>query len=560
MFGTIRRHQSWLWYIIVALMIVSFVVYFNPATRSGTGFRPGATEGNYGVINGRPVTAEQFENARREFLLLFALRNRRMDLDPAQMKFEIYQQLFINAKQEQLGINPSAQAAAAFARERILGNSVSYDDFVDKKLKPLGLTGDDFDRFLRHQVGTEQLKALAGVNGTFVTPGEAETLYRSEHRALATKLVWFPASNFLNAVIVIPDAVAQFYTNQLATYRVPDEVVVNYVRFDASNHFATATTALTNLDAEVEKYYDQQGTNVFPEAKTPEEAKAKIKQQAILQRALMDAERDAADFAVELDKRGNHAGDLEALAKERGLTVRATAPFDEENGPLDLKVPDEFAKDAFELTDDAPYRGDIVGTDTVYVIGLKQKIASAIPALQDIEAKVTADYREIQAYQLAAQAATNLATALASEMNVNNGVTLTKTFADICAEKGAKAETLPPFSLSTTNLPTELEARVDLPTLKRAGFSTDVGSASRPVNVRDGSFVLYVEKMLPVDESQLKMELPQFLAYMREVRRSDAFNLWVNHQINQDPELVQELIALRKEMQNSAAAGSQPEQ
>jgi Tfp pilus assembly protein PilE len=559
MFGTIRRHQSWLWYIIVAFMIVSFVVYFNPSSRSGAGFLPGV-EGNYGVVNGRAVTAEQFENARREYVLLFSLRNQRVDLDAAQLKYEIYQQLFLNAKEEELGIHPTAQAAAAFAREHILGNNISYDDFVEKKLKPLNLTGDDFDRFLRHEVASEQLRSLAGISGTFVTPGEAETLYRSEHRALVTKLAWFPTSSFLNSVIVVPADVAQFYTNEIATYRVPDEVVVNYVRFDASKHFAAAKAALTNIDAEVDRYYTEQGTNAFPDAKTPEEAKAKIKELVILQSALTDAEREAADFAVELDKRGNHAGDLEALAKEKGLTVRATAPFDAENGPADLKVPDSFAKAAFELTDDAPYRGDLVSTDAVYVIGLKQKIPSRIPSLNEINGKVTADYREMQAYQLAAQAATNFAAAVANELNVNNGVTLAKSFADICAEKGVSAETLPPFSLSTTNLAPGVEERVDLPTLKRAAFSTEPGSASRPLSVRDGSFVLYVEKMLPVDESQLSAELPQFLTYMREVRRNDAFNLWLNRQINQDPDLVKELVDLRKEIQNSAPAGSQSEQ
>ncbi len=559
MFGTIRRHQSWLWLIIVAFMIVSFLLLFNPASKMGGGLRPAAAEGNYGSINGHPITTEQFENAAREFKLLLSLRNRTLDLDSAQSKYEIYQELFFAAKQEQLGIHPSAQAAAAFARYRILG-STPYDDFVDQRLKPLGLTAEDFDRFLRHQVGNEQMRALAGLNGTFVTPGEAETLYRSEHRALATKLVWFPTSNYLSAATVTPDAVAQFYTNQLANYRVPDEVVVNYTRFDASNYFAAAAAFLTNLDADVERYYDQQGTNTFPDAKTPEEAKAKIKQEAILQRALMNARRNAADFAVELDQRGNHVGDLETLAKEKGLTVRATAPFDEENGPADLKVPDAFARDAFQLTGDAPFRGDIVGEDAVYVIELERKIPSAIPALQDIEAKVTSDYRELQAYQLAAQAATNFTATLTNEMNVNNGVTLTKTFADICAETGNRAETLPPFSLSTTNLPPELEARVDLPSLKRAGFSTGVGEASRPMNIRDGTFVLYVEKMLPVDENQLKTELPRFLAYMREVRQNDAYNLWVNYQINQDPGLVDTFRTLVKEIQNSAPAGSQPAQ
>ena len=72
------------------------------------------------------------------------------------------------------------------------------------------------------------MQVLVGSSGRLVTPGEAESLYRSEHRSLVTKLVWFSASNYLNAVAVTPAVLAQFYTNgELATYRIPDRVQVN---------------------------------------------------------------------------------------------------------------------------------------------------------------------------------------------------------------------------------------------------------------------------------------------------------------------------------------------
>ena len=70
------------------------------------------------------------------------------------------------------------------------------------------------------------------------------------------------------------------------------------------------------------------------------------------------ARRDAYEFANELDGRGNHMGDLEKLAQEKKLTVRTTAPFDEQNGPVDLGLTNdlaqEFAAGAFRLTEDAP--------------------------------------------------------------------------------------------------------------------------------------------------------------------------------------------------------------
>ena len=563
MFGTIRRHQNWLWAIIIVPMIISFVIYFNPASRSGgggSGFLNGR-QGVYGVINGQPISQERYENAAREFALSLALRGRRApDMDSPEAKYQIYEQLFLVAKEEQLGIRPTADAAAELARNMLRG-AISYDDFVDKNLKPLGLGADDFDRFLRHEVGRVQLATLAGLSGRLVTPAEAETLYRAEHRALATKFVWFPTSNFLHAVIVMPDAVAQFYTNELATYRVPDQVQVNYVRFDASNYFAATKAALTNLEHDVEDLYTRNGTNLFPKAKTPDEAKAMARQELIRIGALKSARRDAFEFANELDGLGNHADDLEKLAKQKGLTLHTTAPFDEETGPTDLGLTNDqavdFARAAFHLTEDAPFNHEFATEDATYVMGLKKTIPTSIPPLKEIEAKVTADYRETQALQLAEQAATNFTTAIAGELNVNNGVTLPKTFLDICNETGNKAVSLPPFSLSTTNLPPELEDRVDLPTLKRAGFSTPIGTASAPVNVQGGSFVLYVDKMLPVDETLVKDGVIQYLALLRDQRQSDAFNLWLNHEIQQDPDALNTFKQLMEKARESETASSQ---
>ena len=566
MFGTIRRHQSWLWPCLAVVVIVTMLGYFNPASRSNGGifsaFKPKTSV--FGVVNGQPITQEQYVNATRELALSLLLRGHRApDMDSTEAKYQIYQQLVLVAKEEQLGIHPTAEAAAEYARNMLHG-AISYDDFVDKNLKPMGLGAEDFDRFLHHEVGRMQLVTLAGLSGRLVTPGEAETLFRAEHRALATKFVWFPASNFLHAVTVTPDAVAQFYTNGLATYRVPDQVQVNYVQFDASNYFATVKATLTNLDHDVEDLYARNGTNLFPKAKTTEEAKAMIRKELIQLSALKAARRDAFELADELDKRGNHADDLEKIAKEKGLTLHTTAPFDEEAGPTDMGLTNElapdFAKAAFHLTDDAPFNHEFATEDAAYVMGLKKTIPSVIPSLQEIEAKVTADYREAQAYQMAAQAATNFNTAVAGELNVNNGVTLPKTFTDICNETGNKAISLPPFSLSTTNLPAELEGRVDLQTLKRAGFGTPVGAASPPMNVQGGSFVLFVDKMLPVDESLVKDGVIEYLALLRNQRQEDAFQLWLNYQIQQDPDMMKIFKELMDKMRETTSVASRSTQ
>ena len=121
--------------------------------------------------------------------------------------------------------------------------------------------------------------------GALVTPQEAADVYQREHQELSAQIVFFSASNYLSQVIATPDAVAQFYTNYLAAYRLPDRVQVNYVAFDVTNFLAQskAEWAKTNFEEIVNEVYDQNGAQNFPDAKTPDDAKAKIRDALIRQ-------------------------------------------------------------------------------------------------------------------------------------------------------------------------------------------------------------------------------------------------------------------------------------
>ena len=174
---------------------------------------------------------------------------------------------------------------------------------------------------------------------------------------------------------------AQFYTNHLAEYRLPDRVQVSYVAFEATNFQAEVEQKLskTNLNDQVEAAYVQYGGDIFPEAKTPDEKKAKIRGELILQQALVDARRQANEFAnAVFSQEPVRPENLVAIAKQKGLTVRVTAPFSREHGPEEFTAPGNFIKTAFNLTADEPLAGPIPGTDAVDVIALANQLPSTM--------------------------------------------------------------------------------------------------------------------------------------------------------------------------------------
>ena len=532
MIGTIRKHQTWLWAIIITLTIISFVLFFSPYSKMNDTRRGPA---NYGSINGERIAAEDFVNAWREVELRAFFMNGRWpeNTDQNDLQAETYKWLLLLQKQRQMGIHVSSEVAAQTAKAMLSqlqrGGAVPPDLFEKQILMPHSLDLGDFERFVRHYLGIQELISTIGLSGKLVTVQEIRALYQREHEEMATEAVVFSASNYLAGVVAPPDAISQFYSNRQAVYRVPDLVQVKYVKFDLTNFLAEAKqelARLTNLDLQIDDAYRQNATNFLREVKSAslEEARAKLHDLKLHDFEAQSARRKAAEFANPLfDLEPAAAENLDKLAKEKNLAVGLTAPFDRDNGPKDLDGGPDFAPRAFKLKPDQPFAGPILGSEAVYVIALNQKINSEVPKLDQIRGRVEDDYKYEQAKMLARQAG------MAAYAELTNGLAQGKMFAALCLSKQLKPLSLPPFSLSTRELP-EMEDRANLNQLKQTAFSTPPGTISNFQPTSDGGFVLYVKAKLPLDEARMNANLPAFANYVRQSRQSEAFNEWFSKQ------------------------------
>jgi hypothetical protein len=395
-----------------------------------------------------------------------------------------------------------------------------------------GLQLDDFERFVRHYLGVQELVTAVGLGGKLVTPQEGRELYKRENQELATAAVFFSASNYLASVTVLPDAVTQFYSNRLATYRLPDRVQVSYVKFELTNYTAEANAELarmTNLDLQIERAYREGGTNFLRDldAQSLEEAKQKFRDAQRRQFEARIARKKAVDFANPLfDLEPLQADNLGKMARTNGLTVGLSAPFDRDNPPAELGVAPDFAQRAFALVPDDPFAGPIQGSNAVYVIALNQKIPSSIPPLDQIRPQVVQEYRQSQALILARQAGMDF------YQRLTNGLAQGKTPKAICAEARVQLVDLPPFSLSTRVLP-EVERHLTLNQFKHIAFSTPPGEISDFQMTPDGGVIVQVKSELPLDETEITANLPRFMKAVRQSRQNEAFNDWFRREAEQ---------------------------
>ncbi len=532
MFGTIRKHQTWLWAIIITLTVISFVIYFSPYSR----VNGGRATGSYGSINGRRITEQEYIDALHEADLFYFLKSgghwlrdeRRAGNDEMA---ETYKWLVLTRAQDQLGIRVGDDAAEKMARqivysfERMGINSPQM--FIERILQPHGLGLGDFERFVRHYVGIEQLIATTGLSGKLITPEQAKGLYEREHQELATEAVFFQATNYLATVQVNPETISQYYSNRLATYAIPERVQVAYALFNVTNFLPQAETDLsTNLNALIEENYQRLGTNYFPDAKTPEEAKKKIREQLVRQDALALAAKKANQFVQNLSAlQSDKPQILVELARTNGIESGVTAPFDRDQTPKGLDVTADFTKKAFALSPTEPFSMPILGHDGVYVLAFDKLLPRETPTLDQIRDKVTSDYRQAQARMLAYQAAISV------HRSLTNGLAQGKPFTNLCAEAHLNAIKVPPFSLSTRQVP-EVEQFVSMNTLQRAAFGTQPGKASSVEPTQDGAMILYVQAKLPLDATKADAELPTYLSSLRRNRQEQAFNMWFSREFN----------------------------
>jgi hypothetical protein len=76
----------------------------------------------------------------------------------------------------------------------------------------------------------------------------------------------------------------------------------------------------------------------------------------------------------------------------------------------------------------------------------------------------------------------------------------------------------------------EVEEHLRLDQFKQVAFGTQPGKISGFQPTLDGGLDVYVRSKVPPDDLKLKTELPNFVAYVRQSRQREAFELWFRHE------------------------------
>jgi hypothetical protein len=541
MLGTIRKHSQAMWWVIIAVIIVSFVVFFTPDAKWGGGGRE-----NYGTLFGRPVSHAEINQAAREARLAFFFRYRQWPDSPQisrmvgfDLDMEARRQLvlFEAIRRQHIEVSDALvadQIKSIFRdpKEPAKFDPQNYYGFVQRELAPQGLTQHDFESFLRHELGRMHLASVHGMSGRLITSLAAESFFRRENEQVLTEAVFFHDTNFTASVVIETNALMQFFTNQLAQYRIPERMQVGYVFFPISNHLAAADFVMasdTNLAAKIDAEFTRRGTNALSgpdgKARTPDEVKKSIRDEIRKFHAATNAIALATAFANELYRMQPLAGtNLDRLAGQKGLAVLDSGPFDRLDGPVAFAAPRQFTDVAFALTADAPISPTVHSSEGTYLLSLRRKLDSAAPAFEAVKDKVTADFRRSQSHELCMQAAR------AALVRATNALAQGRSFKDAVAAEKSDYVDVPALSRRLRQMAPLDDRGAELQHYREEAFRLGKGKVSQPATTFSGAYFFHVKDVQAASEQKVREDLPAFTDQWRDNRVGYAFEEWLNRE------------------------------
>ena len=402
-----------------------------------------------------------------------------------------------------------------------------------------GFREQDFERYVRHQVGIQHLAAIAGAPGKLVTPQEVKRAFLQDHEKIDTKAVLLSLTNFMEKVNTTPEAIANYYTNSMARYRLPERMQLSYIAFPASNYFAQADQRLsteTNLNQQIDAVYLERGAEFYTDPSgrplAPEAAKQRIREEIRMNVARNEALKAAYEVAgafeeMEINPNNpNPAEPLENIAAAKGLNAQVTQPFSQFAGPQEINVPEQFTRLAFQLTPQAPVvQEPVMGEDAVYLVAFKRKIPSELQPLEAVRETVTEDFKRGEAFRLAREAANAFITAATNALASGGNIEA------VAQQQGLTVTNLPPILRESTEEMANLPPMVDAGALRSAVMELKQGEVSTYTPTRDGGFIAYVESISPPSAEEMTAELPEFAEAYRRRNSVEAFNDWFSKEM-----------------------------
>ena len=496
MVSFIRRFQRPLLTVVVILVILSFIVFFNmSSTRSGAFVTSNAVAKIYGRnVTDLDVKKEQYRfqvcSELQMGQMLFALGGREAAMaayfgqDPSGSAMEnfIWNAMVLRHEAAALGIVATEEEITKAIKElrpfQTNGtfNYNTYKMYLENRLSQRGMTQKDMEGVIADEIRLNKVRDLLSAT---VPPSPSEVREQYVERNQKTEVSFFrlKLEDFKAAVQVTDEDVAKLFEERKSTLKTPEKRKVKFVAF--------------TLAAE------QKPLN------GPERA-----------RATQRLSEQATNFAVEMTQPN---ANFESAAAKLNLKVEETPLFSTDDPPAALGKSERAAEAAFHLTKQEP-NSDVINADNGYYVLQLSGTEEARPlTLEEAKPKLTEQLKDDRAHEAMNLKASELRAKVDAELKAG------KSFEDAAKTAGVTLEKVPAFSAAEQ----QRQDPTDTGDVKRRSADMKEGELSEFVQTNTGGVVVHLDKRLPIDEAAFAKEKAGVAENLMRMKGQMIFQDWL---------------------------------
>jgi peptidyl-prolyl cis-trans isomerase D len=515
-----------LWYIILGVIVVSFVGFFTPTM--GTSGRQGKTR-PAGELFGKKVSQDEYRRAYNHTYIWYILSSGRMipmtDELTAALREEAWRRVAVlrKAQAEKILVADAEVVQQTQALPLFRAENGAFDINIYKAvLQQLGLSPRQAEEIFREQISIYKLM-YRPAQAALISPFELTKAYHLYTDRFVLDYLVLPRTQVEKTVTVSKETAMALFAENPEAFRMPPKVRVSYVEFPVSGFLAKAElpegAALQVYNNNLENYrVENTNENAAAEYKPFKAVEGEITAQLKQMTARKLAAEKATEFVVDVaPKAEGGQPDFAGAAAKAGLKIKTLPAFglkDELKG-IDATAP--FRQAALSLENDSysSFSDAVVGKDTVYVLSLEQRYPSFVPTFEAVETEATQAAREQAVTKALAERAMEIEQAVTKALSAGAG------FKVAAAPFGLNVKTTPEFDLST---------QLDDPyaeTLARLCMNVKEGRLCAPAPVKEGVLLAFVSSRKSTDAAEglpaVREELADGLSRSRSQRLAAAW-------------------------------------
>lgn len=486
------------WYIILGVIVVSFVGFFTPTMRAANRQQKSKPAGE---LFGKKVSQEEYSRAKYHTYIWYILSTGRMvpmtdELNSA-LRSEAWRRVAVLRKAQAEGVPVTNKEVVQQMQSLPLfrAENGAFDINIYKAvLQKLEMTDPQAEELFREQIAIYK-QMYRPTQAALISPDELKKAYHLYTDRFVIDYAVVPRAQIEKTVTVSKEVAQALFDENKEAFRQPAKVRVSYVEFPVSGFVANAVipegAALQIYNNNRENYRaETTNINAAVEYKPFESVESEITAQLKKIAAIKLAAGAASEFvAAVMPKAEGARPDFTGAAAAAGLKIKTLPAFGvkDELAGIDASAP--FRQAAFTLEDDtySSFSDAVVGKDTVYVLSLEKRYPAFVPTFDVVEKEVTDAARDRAVAQALAARAVEVQKAVAKATEGGADFkTAVKPF-------GLKVQTTPEFDLSAE--PTSQYAETIVEQCK----NVKQGKLCAPAPVQEGVLLAYVSSRKSTD-------------------------------------------------------------